>query len=139
VSSVSGAHRDSRIEGLEGTRGGLAERRDGVRVLGVDSVTDDSNDVVGSDSGEPLGETEGPGKGSGTDLTDLGSSEDTREGLDTDLGSEVFLAIIVVDHTCSCHRLPILVPNTTHAVAHASTHAIAGSELENFGFLCCSR
>jgi hypothetical protein len=45
VSSVSGAHRDSRIEGLGGARG-LAGRGDGVRVLGVDSV-DVSSNVVG--------------------------------------------------------------------------------------------
>jgi hypothetical protein len=56
VSSVSGVHRDSRMEGLVG----LAVRREGVRVLGVDSVIKD--EVVGSVSGEPMGE-EGPGKG----------------------------------------------------------------------------
>ena len=67
MSSVSGAHRDSRIEGLEGTRGGLAERYDGVMVLGVDSVTDVV--VVGSVSGGPMGE--GPGKGGAIDLIDL--------------------------------------------------------------------
>jgi hypothetical protein len=49
MSSVSGApgHRDSRIEGLGGARG-LAGSGDGVRVLGVDSGTDDSSDIVGS-------------------------------------------------------------------------------------------
>jgi hypothetical protein len=88
-----GAHRDSQIEGLEGSR------HDGVRVLGVDSVTDDSNDIVGSDSGGPIGE--GPGKGGGTDLIDLaeetGNSEDTREGLATDSGSGMFLEVIIGD------------------------------------------
>ena len=59
MSSVSGAHRDSRIEGLEGTRG--------VMVLGVDSVTDVV--VVGSVSGGPMGE--GPGKDGAIDLIDL--------------------------------------------------------------------
>jgi hypothetical protein len=98
VSSVSGAHKDSRIEGL----GGLA--RDGVRLLGVDSVTDDSNDVVDSDSGGPMGE--GPGRDDTTDLGGLaggglagetGSSDATREGLDTDSGSSMFRAIVIVD------------------------------------------
>jgi hypothetical protein len=93
VSSVSGAHKDSRIEGL----GGLA--RDGVRLLGVDSVTDDSNDVVDSDSGGPMGE--GPGRDDTTDLGGLagetGSSDATREGLDTDSGSPMFRAIVIVD------------------------------------------
>lgn len=67
MSSVSAAHRDSRIEGLEGTRGGLAERCDSVMVLGVDSVTDVV--VVGSDSRGPMGE--GPGKDGAIDLLDL--------------------------------------------------------------------
>jgi len=88
VSSVSGAQRDSRIEGLGGARGL-------VRVLGVDSVTDDSSDVVGSVSGERMGE--GPGKG-GTDLTEVtGNSEDTTDRLATDSGSGILLAILVVD------------------------------------------
>ena len=109
MSSVSGAHRDSRIEGLDGTPGGLAERRDGVMVLGVDSVT--VVVIVGNDSGGPMGE--GPGKGGGTNLIGLaedggrcgtvaGRSErnsiDRREGLDTeDSGSATSLAIIVVE------------------------------------------
>jgi hypothetical protein len=38
------AHRDSRIDGLGDARG--------VRVLAVDSLTDDSSNVVGSVSGE---------------------------------------------------------------------------------------
>ena len=89
MSFVSGAHRDSRIEGLGDTRG-LTGSGDGVRVLGVDSVTDDSSDVVGSVSGERMGE--GPGKGGGTDLTgETGNSEDTTERLATDLGSGIFL------------------------------------------------
>jgi hypothetical protein len=134
VSSVSVAHRDSRIEGLEGTRGGLA--RDRVMVVGVDSVTDDSNDVVGSDSGRPMSEglgrddvlgsesgrliDEGPGRDGGIDLiidltdsaegagrtgtTAGGSGSDSAlnsvcrtDGLDTDSGSRVCLAIIVVE------------------------------------------
>ena len=37
--------------------------------LGVDSVTDDNNDVVGSESGRPMGE--GPGKDDGMELMDL--------------------------------------------------------------------
>jgi hypothetical protein len=96
VSSVSGAHRDSRIEGLEGTRG-LAVRREGVRVLGVDSVAEDSNDVIGSVSGERMGE--GPGKGGTTDLSlvEITGDEGAGEGLNTDAGSSVSLAIIIVD------------------------------------------
>jgi hypothetical protein len=74
-----------------------------VRVLGVDSVTDDSNDVVGSVSGEAIGE--GPGKGAGADLMGLakasGNSEGGTEGLATDSGREVFMAIIVVDGVLS--------------------------------------
>jgi hypothetical protein len=50
MSSVSGAHRDSRIEGLRGARG-LAGCGDGVR---VDSVTDVRSDV-GSVSGKRMG------------------------------------------------------------------------------------
>ena len=80
MSSVSGAHRDSRIDGLEGTGGA-------VMVLGVDSVTDVV--VVGSVSGGPMGE--GPGKDGAIDLIDLAAdggrsernSTETREGLDT--------------------------------------------------------
>jgi len=109
VSSVSSAHRDSRIEGLDGARGGLAERRDGVMVLGVDSVT--VVVIVGNDSGGPMGE--GPGKGGGTNLIGLAedggrcgtaagrsgrNSIDRREGLDTeDSGRATPLAIIVVE------------------------------------------
>jgi hypothetical protein len=64
-------------------------------MLGVDSVTDDSSDVVGSVSGERIGE--GPGKGGGTDLTGkTGNSEDTTERLATDSGSGI-LAILVGD------------------------------------------
>jgi hypothetical protein len=91
VSSVSGApgHRDSRIEGLGGARG-LAGSDDGVRVLGVDSVMDDSSDIVGSVFGKRMGE--GPAKGGGTDLTgETGSLEDTTERLATDSGSGIFL------------------------------------------------
>ena len=55
---------DSRIEGLGSPRG-LAASGDSVRVLGVDSVTDNSSDVVGSVSSERMGE--GPGKGGGTE------------------------------------------------------------------------
>jgi hypothetical protein len=55
-------------------------------------VTDDSSDVVGNVSGERIGE--GPGK-DGTDLA--GNSEDTTEGLATDSGSEILLAILVVE------------------------------------------
>ena len=56
-------------------------------------MTDDSSDVVGSVGGEGMGD--GPGKG---DLTEgAGSSEDTTEGLATDSGSEMFLAMLVVD------------------------------------------
>jgi hypothetical protein len=59
-------------------------------------VTDDSSDVVGSVSGERMGE--GPGKGGGTDLTgETGNSEDTTERLATDSGSGISLAILVVD------------------------------------------
>jgi hypothetical protein len=102
VSSVSGAHRDSRIEGLGGARG-LAGSGDGVRVLGVDLVTDDSSDVIGSVSGERMGE--GPGKGGGTvtDLTgETGNSEDTTERLATDSGNGIFLV-----HTNTILRGPV--------------------------------
>jgi hypothetical protein len=79
--------RDSQIEGL----GGARRPGDGVRVLGVDSVTDDSSDVVGSVSGERMGE--GPGKG-GRTVTDLtgetGNLEDTTERLATDSGNGIF-------------------------------------------------
>jgi hypothetical protein len=89
-SSVLAAHRDSRIDRLRGTC---------VRVLRVDSATDESNDVIGSVSGVAIGE--GPGKGSGADLRDLGDetgkSEGTREGLATDPGSGTSLAIAIVD------------------------------------------
>jgi hypothetical protein len=41
---------------------------------------------------------EGPGKGGGTDLTEVtGNSEDTTERLATDSGSGILLAILVVD------------------------------------------
>jgi len=125
VSSVSVAHRDSGIEGLRGTRGGLA--RDGVMVVGVDSVIDDSSDVVGSDSIGPMGE--GAGRDKGMDLMDLtdsaeesggtgtttggsGSSSGSSsgsgsgsglssvgrtDGVDTDSGSRILLGIIVVE------------------------------------------
>jgi hypothetical protein len=94
VSSVSGAHKDSRIEGLEGTGGG-------VMVLGVDSVTDTV--IIGSVSGGPMGK--GPGKDGAKDLIDLaadrGRSErnsvERREGLDTeDSGRGTFLATLDV-------------------------------------------
>ena len=97
VSSVSGAHRDSRIEGLEGARE-LAVRREVVRVVGVDSVIEGNNDVVGSESGGPMGE--GPGKGGTADLTKLAEvtgDEGAGEGLNTDAGRGTSLAIIVVD------------------------------------------
>jgi hypothetical protein len=55
-----------------------------VRVLGVDSVTDVSSDIIGSVSGERMGEH--PGKG-GTELTEeTGNSEDTTERLAMDSG-----------------------------------------------------
>jgi hypothetical protein len=96
VSSVSGAHRDSRIEieGLEGTGGS-------VTVLGVDSMTDI---VVGSVSGGPMGE--GPGKDGAIDLIDLTTdagrsgrnSVEGKMGLDTeDSGRGTFLAILDVE------------------------------------------
>jgi hypothetical protein len=87
---------------MEGTREGLAERRDDVMALGVDSVTDVV--VVGSVPGATIGE--GPGKGGGTVDTRGGgtaayrsgrNSVDRREVLDTeDSGSEMSLAILVV-------------------------------------------
>ena len=121
MSSVSGAHRDSGIVGLED-----GERPEGVMVLGVDPVTDDSNVDVG---GEPIGE--GPGRYGGTGLIglaaetggsgtsadrsdggnsldignsldsdnslDSGNSLDKKEGLDTDPGSGTSLADILVE------------------------------------------
>ena len=60
-------------------------------MLEVDSVTD-----IGSVSGERMGK--GPGKGGGTDLTEVTSnSEDTTEWLATDSGSGRHLAILIVD------------------------------------------
>ena len=73
---------DSRIEGLGGARG--------VRALGVDSVADDSSDVVGSVPSERM--EKGPGKAEETD-----DSEDTTERLATDSGSGIPLMNIVVD------------------------------------------
>ena len=64
VSFVSGAYRNARIEGLVE----LAARREGVRVLGVDLVTED--ETAGSVSGGPMDE-EGPGKGGTTGPTDI--------------------------------------------------------------------
>ena len=94
MSSVSGAHRDSRIEGLGGARGLAGD--DGVRLLGVDSVTEVSSDVVGSVSGERMGE--GPGKGVGMDPTEVtDTSEDTTERLATDSGSGIRAGVLVVD------------------------------------------
>lgn len=119
VSSVSGAQRDSRIDGLDGTRG-LAERRDGVMELGVDSVTVDNNVVVGRVSGRPM--DEGPGKDGGIELRDLvedtgrrgrtaglsdGNSLPMREGLDTDPGSGMSLALTLVALEVVVGMLPI--------------------------------
>ena len=78
VSSVSGAHKDSLIEGLVG----LAVGREGVRVLGVDSVIKD--EVVGSVSGGPMGK-EDLGKGSAMCPIGLGAETSDPEGtLNTD-------------------------------------------------------
>ena len=89
--------------GLEGAR---LERRDAVIVLGVDSVTDDNNVVVGIESGGAMGE--GRGKDDGIELMDLvevngrsgwtigrsdGNSLARREEPDTDSGSSIFLAL----------------------------------------------
>jgi hypothetical protein len=69
------------MEGLVG----LAVRREGVRVLGVDSVIKD--EVVGSISGGPMDE-EGPGKGGTTDPTDIAAETSDPEGtLNKDSGS----------------------------------------------------
>jgi hypothetical protein len=82
-----GGVKDEWIEGLGGAR---------VRELGVNSVTDDSSDVVGSVSSKQMGE--GPGKGGRTDFTEVtDNSEDTTERLATDSGSGILLAILVVD------------------------------------------
>ena len=73
-------------------------RREGVRVLGVDSVIEGNNDVVGSESGAPMGE--GLGKGGTADLINLAEATGDKgagEGLNTDAGRGVSLAIIVVD------------------------------------------
>jgi len=61
-----------------------------VRLLGVNSVTDDSSNVISSVSGERMGE--GPGKGGGMAT----GKSDTTERLATDSGSGI-LAIPVVD------------------------------------------
>ena len=53
--------------GPEGTR--LAERRDAVIVLGVDSVTDDNNVVVGIGSRRAI--DDGPSNDGGIELMDL--------------------------------------------------------------------
>ena len=71
MSSVSGAHRDSRIEGLDGTRGGLGVRCDSVMVLGVDSVIVVVVTVVDNVTGI-MGE--GLGKGGETNV--IGLTED---------------------------------------------------------------
>jgi len=55
-----------------------------VRLLGVDSVTDDSSYVVGSVSSKRIGE--GPGKGGGMALTGETGNLDTTERLATDSG-----------------------------------------------------
>lgn len=89
-------------------------------VLGVDSVTDDNNDVVGSDPGWPMGE--GPGKDGGIELMDLvedtgrsgsavGLSDDNslarREGLEKDSGSGMFLALTLLDLEKTVGMLPM--------------------------------
>jgi hypothetical protein len=78
---------ENTVEMVKGVLVGLAVRRKGVRVLGVDLVIKD--EVVGSVSGGPMGE-EGPGKGSTTGPTDLGAETRDPEGtLNTDSGSWV--------------------------------------------------
>ena len=65
-------------------------------MLGVDSVTDDSSDVVSlsSISSERIGE--GPGKWQvATEVGETGNSEDKTERLATDSGSGT-LAILVI-------------------------------------------
>ena len=54
--SVSGGHSDSRMEGLRGTSGGGMTKLIGLGGVGdtEDSVTDESNEVVGKDSGGSL-------------------------------------------------------------------------------------
>ena len=95
MSSVSGAHRDIRIEGLGGARG-PAGCVGGVRALGVNSVTDVSSDIVSGVSGEQMGE--GPGKRGGKDLAEVtGDSEEMTERPATDSGSGTRLAIPAVD------------------------------------------
>jgi hypothetical protein len=67
-----------------------------MRVLGA--VTEDSNDVVSSVSGERMGDR--PGKGGTTDLLGLAEitgDEGVGEGLNMDAGSSVSLATIIVD------------------------------------------
>jgi hypothetical protein len=79
--------RDEWIEGLGGAR---------VRELAVDSVTDNSSNVVSSVSGERMGE--GRGEGGRTDLTEVtDNSEYTTERLATDPGSGILLVILIVD------------------------------------------
>jgi hypothetical protein len=59
-------------------------------------VIDISSDIVDSINGERMGE--GPGKGGGTDLTELtGNSEDTTERLATNSGSGMRAGVLVVD------------------------------------------
>jgi hypothetical protein len=90
-------------------------------LLGVDSVTDDNNDVVvGSVSGRPIGE--GPGKDGGIELMDLvedisrsestvGLSDDNSlarsEGLDKDSGSGMFLALTLLALEVTDGMLPM--------------------------------
>ena len=58
-------------------------------------MTDVSSDVVDSVSGERMGE--GPGKGGGTDLTEVtDDSEDMIEGPTTDSGSGMCAGVLVV-------------------------------------------
>ena len=58
-------------------------------------MTDISSDVVDSVSGERMGE--GPGKGGGTDLTEVtDDSKDMIEGPATDSGSGMRMGVLVV-------------------------------------------
>jgi hypothetical protein len=91
---------DSRIEGLGGARR-LAGWGDGVRVLGVDSVTDDSSDVVGSVSGERMGKVLVRVLDGSYKRLVIGNSDntlkDTTERLATGPESGIHLVILIVD------------------------------------------
>ena len=69
-------------------------------------MTRDSSYVVGSVSGERIGE--GPGKGGGTDLTGETGNSDTTERLATDSGNGIqVIPVVDRDRVVSTGELPV--------------------------------